>query len=116
MESDIILVILIIATIEVILTKRSSKKSNAIIDSKLNLILSQMRIDHTSIEIPEKVHATVLSYLDYNQDPLLVNKAIIRRNAVDNAISHLVQEMNLPRQIAEQIITDKFNIDMDAEL
>ena len=116
MESDIILVILIIATIQGILTIRSSKKSNAIINSKLNLILSQMRIDHTSIEIPEEVHATVLSYLDCNQDPLLVNKAIIRKKAVDNAISYLVQEMNLPRQIAEQIITDKYNIDIDAEL
>ena len=100
------------------IAEAKAKRRNAKIEATLDLILSQIQIDHHSIEIPDDVHMAVSSYLDESTecDPLLVNKSVLRKKAIDNAISCLVQELQLPRKIAEQIITTRYSVDLKAEL
>lgn len=101
----VIVIALVIIVLLVHLAKRQSK-----LNTKVDLILSQVKLDPAAIQIPDRLDKQILSYINKESEPLLVQKEIIRRNSIESAISCLTNDLMLPRPIAIQILIHKYNV------
>ena len=100
----------------IVISIHVSARRDIRINAKLDLLLSQNQLDHNLIRVPEEVHAKVSSCLNTQYDPLFVDKQKLRKKAINDAVSCLVEELFIPRQTAEAIIRTKYNIHIPERL
>ncbi len=109
MAVQIVLFLLVVVLIVNLTMLLLSSKRDALIHLKLDWILSQANFDYSSIHIPDKIHATIMWYLDKEPDGSISNqKSTSNQKSVENALSCLTEELKVPRTIAEKILEEKY--------